>query len=152
MIMSKIGFIGLGTMGGPMAHNLIKGGHQLFLNSRSGVPEEFTKAGAQACVTAAKVARQADIIITMVPDTPDVEKVLFGENGVAHGLSHGKVVVDMSSISPTATKEFARRINELGCEYLDAPVSGGETGRQECEPYHHGGRPRSGLRKAEADS
>lgn len=126
--MSKVGFIGLGIMGAPMAQQLINAGHTLFLNSRSGVPEALLAAGGQACATAAEVARQADIIITMVPDTPDVERVLFGEQGVAAGLAPGKTVVDMSSISPIATKEFAQRINALGCDYLDAPVSGGEVG------------------------
>ena len=126
--MSNIGFIGLGIMGKPMAANLIKGGHTLFLSSRSGVPQELTAAGGKACGSAKEVAQKADIIITMVPDTPDVEKVLFGANGVAEGLSKGKIVVDMSSISPIETKAFARRINELGCEYVDAPVSGGEVG------------------------
>lgn len=126
--MSKVGFIGLGIMGAPMAQQLINAGHTLFLNSRSGVPEALLAAGGQACATAAEVARQADIIITMVPDTPDVERVLFGEQGVAAGLAPGKTVVDMSSISPIATKEFAQRLNALGCDYLDAPVSGGEVG------------------------
>ncbi|MGE0559961.1 MAG: NAD(P)-dependent oxidoreductase, partial [Burkholderiales bacterium] len=97
-IMSNVGFIGLGIMGKPMALNLIKGGHTLFLNSRSGVPKELTDAGGKACATAKDVAQQADIIITMVPDTPDVEKVLFGKDGVAEGLGKGKTVVDMSSI------------------------------------------------------
>jgi 2-hydroxy-3-oxopropionate reductase len=126
--MSNIGFIGLGIMGKPMAGNLIKGGHTLFLHSRSGVPQELTAAGGKACASAKEVAQKADIVITMVPDTPDVEKALFGPNGVAEGLSRGKTVVDMSSISPIETKNFAKRINELGCEYLDAPVSGGEVG------------------------
>ena len=126
--MSNIGFVGLGIMGKPMAGNLIKGGHTLFLHSRSGVPQELTAAGGKACASAKEVAQKADIIITMVPDTPDVEKALFGSNGVADGLSRGKTVVDMSSISPIETKKFAKRINELGCEYLDAPVSGGEVG------------------------
>jgi 2-hydroxy-3-oxopropionate reductase len=126
--MSKIGFIGLGIMGKPMAANLIKGGHTLFATSRSGVPQELTAAGATSCANAKEVAQKADIIITMVPDTPDVEKVLFGANGVAEGLSAGKIVIDMSSISPIETKAFAKRINELKCEYVDAPVSGGEVG------------------------
>jgi 2-hydroxy-3-oxopropionate reductase len=126
--MSKVGFIGLGIMGAPMAQQLINAGHTLFLNSRSGVPEALLAAGGQACASAAEVARQAEIIMTMVPDTPDVERVLFGEQGVAEGLAPGKAVVDMSSISPIATKEFAQRINALGCDYLDAPVSGGEVG------------------------
>ena len=126
--MSNIGFIGLGIMGKPMAGNLIKGGHTLFLHSRSGVPQELTAAGGKACASAKEVAQKADIIITMVPDTPDVEKALFGQNGVAEGLSRGKTVIDMSSISPIETKQFAKRVNELGCEYVDAPVSGGEVG------------------------
>src|SRR3989304_3938976 len=98
--MSNIGFIGLGIMGKPMAANLIKGGHTLFLHSRSGVPQELTAAGGKPCASAKEVAQQADIIITMVPDTPDVEKALFGD---AVGLSRGKIVVDMSSISPIET-------------------------------------------------
>ena len=124
----KLGFIGLGIMGAPMAGHLRAGGHELFVTTRSQVPAALVEAGAVACKTAADVARQADIVFTMVPDTPDVEKVLFGDNGVASGLSKGKTVVDMSSISPMATKEFVARINALGCEYLDAPVSGGEVG------------------------
>jgi 2-hydroxy-3-oxopropionate reductase len=126
--MSNIGFIGLGIMGKPMAGHLIKGGHTLFLHSRSGVPQELTSGGGKACTSAKEVAQKADVIILMVPDTPDVERVLFGAGGVAEGLSKGKTVVDMSSISPIETKKFARRINELGCEYVDAPVSGGEVG------------------------
>ena len=126
--MSKVGFVGLGIMGKPMAANLIKGGHTLFLSSRSSVPAELTAAGGAACASAKEVAQKADIIITMVPDTPDVEKVLFGANGIAEGLSSGKIVIDMSSISPFETKAFAERINKLGCEYVDAPVSGGEVG------------------------
>jgi 2-hydroxy-3-oxopropionate reductase len=126
--MSNVGFIGLGIMGKPMAANLIKGGHTLFLNSRSGVPKELTDAGGRACANAKEVAQKADTIILMLPDTPDVEKVLFGANGVAEGLSKGKTVIDMSSISPIATKDYAKRVNALGCEYLDAPVSGGEVG------------------------
>jgi len=126
--MSNIGFVGLGIMGKPMAANLIKGGHTLFLYSRSGVPQELTSVGGKSCASAKEVAQKADIIITMVPDTPDVEKVLFGQNGVAEGLSRGKTVIDMSSISPIETKKFAKKINELGCEYVDAPVSGGEVG------------------------
>jgi len=126
--MSKIGFIGLGIMGKPMAANLIKGGHTLFATSRSGVPQELTAAGATSCANAKEVAQKADVIITMVPDTPDVEKVLFGANGVAEGLSSGKIVIDMSSISPIETKAFAKRVNDLKCDYVDAPVSGGEVG------------------------
>ena len=126
--MSNIGFIGLGIMGRPMAGHLLAGGHSLFAYNRSPVKQELLDQGARACGSPAEVAQAADVIITMVPDTPDVEAVLFGENGVAGGLSPGKVVVDMSSISPIATKDFAARINKLGCDYLDAPVSGGEVG------------------------
>ncbi len=128
--MSNIGFIGLGIMGKPMALNLIKGGHTLHLHSRSGVPQELTAAGGKSCTSAKEAAQKSEIVITMVPDTPDVEKVLFGANGVAEGLSRGKIVVDMSSISPLETKKYAKKINELGCEYLDAPVSGGQVGAQ----------------------
>jgi 2-hydroxy-3-oxopropionate reductase len=126
--MSNIGFIGLGIMGKPMAGHLIKGGHTLYLHSRSGVPQELTGAGGKACASAKEVAQKSEIIILMVPDTPDVEKVLFGPNGVAEGLTRGKTVIDMSSISPIETKKFAKRINDAGCEYVDAPVSGGEVG------------------------
>jgi 2-hydroxy-3-oxopropionate reductase len=124
----KVGFIGLGIMGRPMAAHLLKAGHTLFAHDVVALPDELMSAGAESCENSAIVARNADIIIIMVPDTPHVESVLFGENGVASGLARGKIVVDMSSISPIATKDFARRINALGCEYLDAPVSGGEVG------------------------
>jgi 2-hydroxy-3-oxopropionate reductase len=124
----KIGFIGLGIMGAPMAGHLIKGGHDLFVYTRSHVPEEIATSRATKCLDAKGVAQRADIIFIMVPDTPDVEAALFGENGVAKGLSAGKTVVDMSSISPVETKAFAQKIEALGCDYLDAPVSGGDVG------------------------
>jgi 2-hydroxy-3-oxopropionate reductase len=124
----KVGFIGLGIMGSPMAAQLIKAGHQVFLHSIPSVPVALVDAGGTACASGQEVARQADIVITMVPDTPHVEAALFGDNGVASGLTKGKTVVDMSSISPIETKTFARKINALGCDYLDAPVSGGEVG------------------------
>ncbi|HEV8255589.1 MAG TPA: 2-hydroxy-3-oxopropionate reductase [Casimicrobiaceae bacterium] len=126
--MANVGFIGLGIMGSPMAGHLIKGGHRVFLHSHGGVQDTLTDAGGIACANGKEVAQKADVIITMVPDTPHVQDVLFGDNGVAQGLSKGKIVVDMSSISPIETKEFAKRINALGCEYVDAPVSGGEVG------------------------
>ena len=126
--MANIGFIGLGIMGAPMAGHLLKAGHSLFTFTHGDTPTALVEAGAQPCANGAEVARKADIIITMVPDTPHVEDALFNPEGVAAGLSKGKIVVDMSSISPVATKEFAKRINALGCEYLDAPVSGGEVG------------------------
>jgi 2-hydroxy-3-oxopropionate reductase len=124
----KIGFIGLGIMGAPMAGHLIKAGHQLFVHTRSKVPASIADSSATQCTTSRGVAERADIVFLMLPDTPDVELVLFADEGVAAGLSRGKVVVDMSSISPIATKTFAHKINALGCDYLDAPVSGGEVG------------------------
>ncbi len=124
----KIGFIGLGIMGAPMAGHLIKAGHQLFVHTRGKVPAAISESGATQCANGKEVAQAADIIILMVPDTPDVGAVLFGESGVAKGLSAGKTVVDMSSISPVETKEYAKKIEALGCDYLDAPVSGGDVG------------------------
>jgi 2-hydroxy-3-oxopropionate reductase len=124
----KIGFIGLGIMGTPMAGHLIKAGHQLFVHTRGKLAPEIADSRATQCLDAKGVAQRADIIIVMVPDTPDVGEVLFGETGVAKGLSAGKTVVDMSSISPVETKEYAKKIEALGCDYLDAPVSGGDVG------------------------
>ena len=124
----KLGFIGLGIMGAPMAVHLAKAGHSLYVHTHGKVPGEVQQAGATVCKDSTSVAEQADIVFVMVPDTPDVQQVLFADGGVAAGLSKGKVVVDMSSISPIETKEFAKRINALGCDYLDAPVSGGEVG------------------------
>jgi 2-hydroxy-3-oxopropionate reductase len=115
-------------MGTPMAGHLLGAGHRLFVRSLSAVPPRILLAGAQACASGKDVARRADIVFIMVPDTPDVAEVLFGEDGVASGIRKGKTVVDMSSISPIETKVFAKRIAELGCHYLDAPVSGGEVG------------------------
>ena len=123
----KIGFIGLGIMGLPMAQNLAKGGHEIIAPERKSLTAE-ARAAFQIVPDATAVAQAAEVIILMVPDTPDVERVLFGAGGVAAGLSAGKLVIDMSSISPTATKEFAAKINALGCDYIDAPVSGGEIG------------------------
>ncbi|WP_196260847.1 2-hydroxy-3-oxopropionate reductase [Pelagibacterium limicola] len=124
----KIGFIGLGVMGRPMAGHLIDAGHALFLHRVKEPSRYLVDKGADAVDTPRAVAEQSDVIIVMVPDTPDVEQVLFGESGVAAGLTPGKLIIDMSSISPVATKAFAARIESLGCEYLDAPVSGGEVG------------------------
>jgi 2-hydroxy-3-oxopropionate reductase len=126
--MSKVGFIGLGIMGTPMAGHLLRGGHELYVHDVKPVPAELTDLGARVAASGREVAEQADIVIVMVPDTPHVAAVLFDEGGVAEGLSAGKVVVDMSSISPIETKQFAARINALNCDYLDAPVSGGEVG------------------------
>ena len=115
-------------MGAPMAGHLIAAGHTVYLNTRSAVPAALLEAGGHACGSAQEVAKKADIIFLMLPDTPDVEAVLFGKNGVGAGLAAGKTVVDMSSISPVETKAFAGKINALGCRYMDAPVSGGEVG------------------------
>ncbi|PZN46402.1 MAG: 2-hydroxy-3-oxopropionate reductase, partial [Proteobacteria bacterium] len=122
----KIGFIGLGVMGAPMARNLIAAGHQIItVLNRSPLPENLE---AEVVESAAEVARRSEIVITMLPDTPDVERVLLGANGVLEGVSSGALVIDMSSISPIATRNFAARFREKGAGYLDAPVSGGEVG------------------------
>ncbi len=126
----KIGFIGLGIMGRPMALNLRAAGHDIIVPERATLTQEL-RAAASVVADAAAVAEAADVIILMVPDTPDVEAVLFGPHGVAEGLSAGKLVIDMSSISPIATKDYAARVNALGCLYLDAPVSGGEVGAKQ---------------------
>jgi 2-hydroxy-3-oxopropionate reductase len=127
----NVGFIGLGIMGAPMARHLVDAGHQLYFHTRSKVAAEIAETKAVRCANAAEVAKQSEVVITMLPDTPDVEAVLFGENGIAAGLQgggKGKVVMDMSSISPTATKAFAQKIQAVGADYVDAPVSGGEVG------------------------
>ncbi|NRF65541.1 2-hydroxy-3-oxopropionate reductase [Aquincola sp. S2] len=133
----KLGFIGLGIMGAPMCGHLIAAGHTLFVHTRGKLPPAIGDSRATVCTSARGVAERADIVFLMLPDTPDVEAVLFAEQGVAAGLQgmgsgpagrEGKVVVDMSSISPIATKRFAERIAGTGAAYLDAPVSGGEVG------------------------
>jgi 2-hydroxy-3-oxopropionate reductase len=144
----KLGFIGLGIMGAPMAEHLIAGGHQVYLYSIPSVPQALVEKGGIACASGKEVAQQADVIITMVPDTPHVEAALFGKDGVAEGLASGKLVVDMSSISPIATKEFAKRINALGCDYLDAPVSGGEVGAKNATLSIMVGGPEAAFTKA----
>ena len=125
--MTHIGFIGLGIMGAPMAGHLLDAGHALFIHTRSPAPEPFASR-ATACASASEVAQKADVVILMLPDTPDVESVLFGERGVAAGLGPGKLVIDCSSIDPIQTRTFAGKIEALGCDYVDAPVSGGEVG------------------------
>ena len=124
----NIGFIGLGVMGRPMAEHLIKAGHRVGLASRSGVPSGMIEGDVIRCASAAEAATEAEIIITMVPDTRDVEAVLFGEAGVSEAAKPGSIVIDMSSISPLASKQFAARLGERGIGCLDAPVSGGEVG------------------------
>jgi 2-hydroxy-3-oxopropionate reductase len=125
----KIGFIGSGIMGRPMALNLIKDGHKLWVYARRAAAlQPLIAAGATACASPQEVAAQADVIFTIVSDTPDVEQVIFGEAGVVRGARAGAVIVDMSTISPAATVDFARRLEAQGMEMLDAPVSGGEKG------------------------
>lgn len=124
----KIGFIGLGVMGRPMAGHLIAAGHDVFLNRVKAVSQHLVEAGGKPLDTPRAVAEAAEVIILMLPDTPDVEAVLFGADGVAAGCAPGKLVIDMSSISPGATKAFAARIADTGASYIDAPVSGGEVG------------------------
>ena len=125
----KIGFIGLGIMGAPMAGHLLAGGHTVISAVHNTQPsKDLVDAGLKVVDNFSKVAEETEIIIIMVPDTPQVEEVIFSETGVSAGLSAGKLVIDMSSISPIDTKIFAQKINEKGCGYLDAPVSGGEVG------------------------
>ena len=124
----NIGFIGLGLMGRPMAGHLIDAGHMLHLYRVKEVSQFLVDKGGKAMPSGKAVAEASEIVILIVPDTPDVETVLFGKDGVVEGLSKNKLVIDMSSISPVATKQFAKRIEALGCDYVDAPVSGGEVG------------------------
>jgi 2-hydroxy-3-oxopropionate reductase len=129
--MTEIGFIGLGIMGKPMASHLVAAGHTVHVCD---LVEESVKhlclLGAKACSCCKEIAQKSDIIFIMVPDTPDVEAALFGAEGVAEGLKPGSIVVDMSSISPIATKEFAKRLAAMGVKMLDAPVSGGQVGAE----------------------
>lgn len=140
--MMSVGFIGLGIMGRPMAAHVLAAGHPLFAYARRGLPDELSSSGAVSCATSREVAERADVIITMLPDTPQVEEVLFGTGGVAEGLTQGKIVVDMSSISPSETMCFAKQIEALGCDFVDAPVSGGEVGARSASlTIMVGGRP-----------
>lgn len=143
----KIGFIGLGIMGRPMALHLKAAGHELLVPERASLRDEI-RAAAKVLPDPAAIAAEAEAIILMVPDTPDVEAALFGPKGVAEGLSPGKLVIDMSSISPTATKDFARRVNERGCDYLDAPVSGGEVGAKQASLTIMVGGPQAAFDRA----
>ncbi len=143
----KIGFIGLGIMGKPMAQHLKAAGHEVVVPERASLDAE-SRAAFTVAANAAAVARAAEVVILMVPDTPDVEAVLFAAEGVAAGLAAGKLVIDMSSISPTATKGFAARINALGCDYLDAPVSGGEVGAKQASLTIMVGGPQAAFDRA----
>ncbi|KGV56296.1 2-hydroxy-3-oxopropionate reductase [Burkholderia pseudomallei] len=146
--MAMIGFIGLGIMGAHMARNLLKGGHRLVVNGAYPVPADLREQ-TQVVANSTAVAQAADIVIAMVPDTPDVRNVLFAEDGVAKGLSAGKLVIDMSSISPLDTREFAKEINALGCDYLDAPVSGGEVGARDATLTIMVGGPQRAFERAQ---
>lgn len=128
--MKKVAFIGLGIMGVPMCLHLLKGGHPVFSYTRSQTHPSIPEAGATVCTSPRAAAEQADIIIMIVNDTPNVEQVLFGDGGVIEADLHGKIIVDMSTISPVATKDFAAKIIAAGGDYLDAPVSGGDVGAQ----------------------
>ncbi len=129
--MSELGFIGLGIMGKPMAGHLLAAGHTVHVYDQNPEPvQELVSKGAVACLSSQEVARKSDLIFIMVPDTPDVEAVLFGKDGVVEGVRAGSIVVDMSSISPTATKKFAQKFGTLGVKMLDAPVSGGQVGAE----------------------
>jgi 2-hydroxy-3-oxopropionate reductase len=145
--MATIGFIGLGIMGAHMARNLKKAGHALVLNGAYPVPDDLRSLG-KVVGSSTEVARASEIIITMVPDTPDVANALFAEDGVAHGLEKGQLVIDMSSISPLETQAFAKKINALGCDYLDAPVSGGEVGAREATLTIMVGGPEAAFERA----
>lgn len=129
--MAQIGFIGIGIMGKPMAGHLLAAGHTVNAYDRNvDALNELASKGAVVCHSSKEVAASSDVIIVMVPDTPDVEAVLFGPDGVADGIKKGSIVVDMSSISPIATKEFAKKLMDMGVEMLDAPVSGGQVGAE----------------------
>lgn len=125
----KIGFIGLGIMGKPMAKNLLEAGYPLTVHNRNPLPvDELTTLGASKAESPKETAQKSDVIITMLPDSPDVEKVILGENGVIECAKSGTVIIDMSSIAPLVSKRIAAEIEKKGVEMLDAPVSGGETG------------------------
>jgi 2-hydroxy-3-oxopropionate reductase len=145
--MSKVGFVGLGIMGRPMAGHLRAAGHELYVHDHKPAPQSLIAQGAIQCVSGKAVAERADITITMVPDTPNVAAALFDTDGIAAGLSPGKIVVDMSSISPVETKQFAARIEALGAQYLDAPVSGGEVGARAASLTIMVGGPQSAFGK-----
>jgi len=127
-----IGFIGLGVMGVPMAHNLVNAGHQLVVHDHGRAPvEELAAAGAEAASSSREVAERSDVIITMLPDSPAVEAVVYGDEGVLAGASEGDLLVDMSTIHPTVSAAVAKAAGELGVAALDAPVSGGDVGAQQ---------------------
>ncbi|MCM1542781.1 MAG: 2-hydroxy-3-oxopropionate reductase [Blautia sp.] len=121
----KVGFLGLGIMGKPMAKNLLKAGHEVWVSDNSGAKQVLEEAGAKAA-DYETIARESEVILTMVPNSPQVREVLFGEDGIAKYMRKGQTIIDMSSINPVASKELAKELERLGVEMLDAPVSGGE--------------------------
>jgi len=145
--MATIGFIGLGIMGADMWGNWKKAGHGLWRNGGYPLPDDLRSLG-EIVGSSTDVARASEIIVIMVPDTPDVANVLFAEDGVAQGLEKGQLVIDMSSISPIETQAFAKKINALGCDYLDAPVSGGEVGAREASLTIMVGGPEAAFERA----
>ena len=125
----KIGFIGLGIMGKPMAKNLIKASYNLIVHNRSQASvDELVKDGAQAASSPAEVARKSEVVITMLPNSPDVELVVLDENGILEGANPGTIIIDMSSIEPLVSQRIAAEASKQAVEFLDAPVSGGEPG------------------------
>jgi len=127
----KVAFIGMGTMGGPMALNILKSGHEVIVHNRTREREEpVVEAGARRAASPSKASEDAEIIIICVSDTPDVEEIILGDNGVIHSAKQGAIVIDMSTISPTATRRMAETLSEKGIKMLDAPVSGGSEGAQ----------------------
>ncbi|MBM7570089.1 2-hydroxy-3-oxopropionate reductase [Aquibacillus albus] len=127
--MFKVGFIGLGIMGKPMAKNVLKAGYPLYVHNRSReAVDELANMGAEACESPKEIAEASDVIITMLPDSPDVEKVVLGEEGVIEGISEDKIVIDMSSINPLVAVKVSEKLSERGAHLLDAPVSGGDVG------------------------
>ena len=149
--MTKIGFIGLGIMGRPMADHLLEGGHELFVHTRRAPPKELIDKGAVACANGKEVGQKAEVIITMVPDTPDVEAVLFGAGGVAEGLSKGKVVVDMSSISPDRHQGVRQKGQRTRLRISRRSGFRRRGRRQGGESHHHGWRPGERVREGQAD-
>jgi 2-hydroxy-3-oxopropionate reductase len=125
----KIGFVGLGIMGKPMARNLMESGYELIVLNRSQGPvDELVREGANAAGSPSEIARESDVIVTMLPDSPDVQRVVAGEGGVLAGIKEGSLLIDMSTISPVVTEELAAGVKERGASMLDAPVSGGDAG------------------------
>jgi 3-hydroxyisobutyrate dehydrogenase len=148
--MSRIGFIGLGIVGAPMAGHLLRAGHALFVHTRTqSKATPLIEAGARWCDTPAEVGRQCEVLITIVTDTPDVEQVLFGQHGAASTLSRGACVVDMSTISPAGARRIAARLAERSIDFLDAPVTGGEIGARNATLTIMVGGERAALERVE---